>query len=376
MISAKKIVRAYLDNMILPSDPLKPMWNRENLVFRKQPKWNYIDSCMMTALLMLHELTGESELLDYTVKFTNAYVNEEGSITALNYEDFNLDNINGGRNLMKLFDMTGDERYKKAFDGLYAGQLIRQPRLEIGNFWHKAIYPYQVWLDGAYMCVPFLTEYAQRTGNKAITDDLAEQLENIRSIMRDGNTGLYYHGYDEKRATVWADPETGLSGEFWLRSIGWFCAALADICTIAENGSRLYSLCGEILSDLLDALSGYTLSDGTLMQLPVKADIKGNYTETSGTLLYAYSAMRAGRLGISGTKTVSAGKKAFETVTEKYIAADGEIPVLSNICLVAGLGGAQKRDGSESYYLSESVTSNDAKGIAPYLMAYTEFISV
>ncbi|MDE6102305.1 MAG: glycoside hydrolase family 88 protein, partial [Ruminococcus sp.] len=114
-----------------------------------------------------------------------------------------------------------------------------------------------------------------------------------------------------------------------------------------------------------------TNSDGTLCQLPLKPNVYGNYTETSGTLLFAYSAVKSANLGITGKQILNAGLKAFETVTEKYIIYDN-VPILKNICLMAGLGGDGRRDGSEKYYLSEKIVENDAKGIAPYLMAYTE----
>ncbi len=45
---------------------------------------------------------------------------------------------------------------------------------------------------------------------------------------------------------------------------------------------------------------------------------------------------------------------------------------LCGICLVAGLGGATRRDGSLAYYFSEPIVENDAKGVGPLLLAYTE----
>lgn len=366
---ADKIAESYINNLILPSEPLFPIWNRENFVFRKTAKWNYIDNCMIKAVIMLYGLTGKKQLLDYAIRFTDAYI-EDGSIPTMRTEDFNLDNVNGGRNLIWLFRKTGEERYRKATDKIYL-QLEKQPRLENGSFWHKAIYPYQIWLDGIYMALPFMAEYAEISGNSGIYDDIYNQLDNVRCLMRDSETGLYFHGYDEKRSQCWADKTTGLSQEFWLRSMGWFSAGLADICGTVPENHRLYRLSSEMLADLLESLSACSNPDGTLCQLPLKPETYGNYTETSGTLLFAYSALKAARLEISGNNILSAGLKAFRSVTEKYISY-GSVPILENICLMAGLGGQGNRDGSEKYYLSEKIVSNDAKGIAPYLMAYAE----
>lgn len=364
----EKAVKLYIQKLILPSEPLCPLWNRENFIFRKKPKWNYIDSCMITAVLRLYEYSGDRNLLDFAVSFTSAYVDENGDIPTMNREDFNLDNINGGKNLLSLYRITGNERWLKAAQNL-ADALSQQPRLDCGSFWHKAIYQRQIWLDGSYMAFPFMAEFAGISGNTALIDDIRCQLRNIRNLMHDSESGLYYHGYDETKSINWADPETGLSHEFWLRSMGWLCAALADLCEILPDEKEI----SEMLAGLLDALSRYATPDGMLLQLPAHPELSGNYPETSGTLLFAYSALKAHRLGKAGEALRSAGEKALSAVTEKYLVVEeDDTPVLKNICLMAGLG--INRRGTAEYYLSEPVTENDAKGIAPLIMAYTELM--
>ncbi len=370
----EKIASLYIGSMILSSDPCCPMWNRENFLFSKPMKWNYIDGCLIRAVLMLHELSGDSTLLEYAKRFADAYVNDSGRIPTMDPLSFNLDNINGGRNLLYLYRQTGEEKYLSAAKWICDSQIRLQPRLSCGNFYHKAIYPSQVWLDGTYMALPFMTECAISCGRADVFSDIIRQLRNINSIMKCPETGLYRHGYDETRSMIWADPETGLSREFWLRAMGWYCAALADICEITyKNVPELYELCSSTLNDLLCSLSRYITPEGMLCQLPAKAELEGNYPETSGTLLFSYSALKAYRLGICSEKIKADGFRTLSAVTENYISiADNNIPVLRNICLMAGLGGAQNRDGSEKYYLSEPVVENDAKGIAPFLMAFAE----
>ena len=56
------------------------------------------------------------------------------------------------------------------------------------------------------------------------------------------------------------------------------------------------------------------------------------------------------------------------------VGADGALQ-LGGICLVAGLGGATRRDGSLAYYFSEPIVENDAKGVGPLVLAYTEMIA-
>jgi unsaturated rhamnogalacturonyl hydrolase len=368
MTKPEKIVSKYVDKLILPSDPLAPMWNKENEVFEKNPKWNYIDNCMITAILMLYDLTGDQKLLDYSKEFINAYVSEDGSILSLNYADYNLDNINGARNLFTLWRITDEERYRLGFERFWTEQLVRHPRLDCGSFWHKGIYPDQIWLDGSYMALPFLIQYGTLRKSRGIVDDAIRQLWDMRRILRDPDTGLFHHGYDDTNTMCWADRITGLSPEFWLRSNGWMCAALADCCELLPESDLLKTE----LSDLIADMSKYCMKDGMLLQLPTRPELKNNYPETSGSLLFAYAALKAARLGICGDDTRKAGQLTFETVTEKYIDDSGDVPILKNICLVGGLGGENNRDGSAEYYLSEKIVENDAKGIAPYIMAYTE----
>ncbi|MBR5514350.1 MAG: glycoside hydrolase family 88 protein [Ruminococcus sp.] len=356
----EQTAREYIEKLVLTSEPLKPKWNRENYIFHKQSKWNYMDSCIIRSLFMF----GKEEYVDYAVKFTDNYVDECGNIPTMNIADYNLDNICGGINLIKLYELTGKERYRHAYEWLYNEQLKNHPRLKCGSFWHKAIYPNQMWLDGAFMVLPFMAMYGKIKNDSSIINDALSQMMNIRRYMRDDKTGLYYHGYNETRDMIWADKETGLSPQFWLRSNGWLCAGLTDLYEITENKEI-----GEMLKEHLTALSRYVTDEGMLLQLPARTDLAGNYPETSGSLLFAYGALKGYNLGIADRKMADIGEKVLVTVTKKYTDRSGDIPVLKNICLMGGLGGVNNRDGSAEYYLSERIVENEAKGIAPYLMA-------
>lgn len=366
-ISLSDMAERYVNNMILRSDPLHPRWNVENFLYQKPTKWNYIDGCIIKALLMYYNVHPSGSIIDYARKFADSYIDKNCTVPTMNPLDFNLDNINSGKYLLTLFKLTGDKKYLRTADWIYDSQLRSQPRLKCGNFWHKAIYPHQVWLDGAYMALPFIAEYSIMKNDSSLIDDVLSQIRNIRNIMRDDVTGLYYHGYDESRQMNWADDITGLSPNFWLRSIGWLAAGLADICEILPDNS----FCRKMLSELVSSMANTASADGMLMQLPALPGLEGNYPETSGSLLFAYAALRAARLGISGKDTLEAGKKALSSTAENFISigTDG-IPVLRNICLVGGLG--KDRSGSCEYYLNERITENDGKGIAPFLMAYSE----
>lgn len=351
------------------------MWNKEMIRQGKKNKWNYIDGCMITAILSLYEITGEQKYFDFAKEFIDFFVQEDGTIKTYDVKEYNLDNINTASNLFFLYDKTGEEKYKLALDHVRT-QLDTMPRTKEGSFWHKDIYPNQVWLDGLYMAEPFYMRYETRFSKMEKCNDVIHQFKNVKKYMKDPKTGLYFHGYDESREMYWADPVTGCSPNFWLRSLGWFSLALVETAQ-ATDESLYYEkrfLIG-ILEDLVDALIPYQSEEGMFYQVPDKPEAEGNYLETSGTALIAYAILKGVRLGFLAPRYAAIGEKAFDGIVKKYLSKneDGTLK-LSGICLVAGLGGKQHRDGSLAYYFSEPVVENEAKGVAPFLLAYTEMI--
>ena len=209
----------YIERLITESTPDLPIWNIESIRQGKKPHWNYIDGCMITSLLALCEITGEKKYFDFAESFIDYYVSDDGSILGYEVEKYNLDDLNEGRVLFELYRKTGKEKYRLAIEN-QKKQLDGQPRTCTNNFWHKLIYPNQIWLDGIYMAQVFSTLYAKEYGGRDYSDILL-QIENVNKYMQDEKSGLYYHGLDCSKSIFWADKESGLSKNFWLRSIGW-----------------------------------------------------------------------------------------------------------------------------------------------------------
>lgn len=374
--ATEQLLDEYIDYLMDHSDSEHPAWNLEMIRSGKCNKWNYIDGCMITGILERYEITGEARFLDFADRFMSGFVEEDGRIRTYDPAEYSLDNVNPAKNLITLHDLTGKEKYRKALE-LVRSQLSTMPRTPEGNFWHKLIYPNQVWLDGIYMALPFYMEYEKRFDAQKDCEDICRQIANVEIRMRDPKTGLYYHGYDASRKMYWADPDTGCSPNFWLRAEGWFILGLVDVLEIMKDlPMQAESVhLQHMLLDLAKALSKYQDPSGLWYQLIALPELAGNYLETSGTALISAALLKAVRLGFLPESFRAVGEKAFYGIVDHRLTknADGT-PCVTGICLVAGLGGEQHRDGSVAYYLSEPVVQNDAKGVGPLLLAYTEML--
>ena len=366
-------IESYIERLLDGSAPDRPLWNIEKIKLGKPPAWNYIDGCMITALLSAAEITDDKKYSDFAEKFINYYISDDGSIRGYTIDNFNLDDINEGRVLFDLYSATGKEKYKNAIL-LLREQLEKQPRTITGSFWHKKIYPHQVWLDGIYMAQVFYVRFQQTFGGGSITDTM-HQIRNVRQYMFDEEKKLLYHGLDCSKSVFWADKKTGLSSSFWLRAIGWFTVALADIIGYLDDGADRDEICG-IFREVIAGIEQYADPEtGMYWQVVDQGGREGNYLETSGSSMIAYAMMKGARLGVLDKKYAQQGRKTFDGICEKYLKFDdnGELN-LGGICLMAGLGpdGDRRRDGSFEYYISEPVVENDAKGVAPFVLCYTE----
>lgn len=342
-----------------------------------QKYWNYEDGCLLMGAKRMYEATSDPFFRDYILRYLSARVLPDGSIPTYITEHDNLDDLNCGKLLFFAIDETGDARYRKALD-YHMERLHRHPRCKCGNFWHKDIYPNQIWLDGLYMAQPLYMEYETKYGGMENYPDILQQFANVRTFLRDEKSGLYYHGYDEARVQPWADRESGCSANFWSRAYGWWLIALVD--TIEAMNKQVYegyALLRELLQESVRSLLPHRDPEtGLILQIIDRPDLPGNYTESSGSVMAAAAIMKAVRLGLLlEEKYLGVGIDMFESVCRHklYAGSDG-VTRLQDICHVAGLGPGEKRDGSVAYYLSEPISADDAKGVGPFLMAYAEYI--
>ncbi|MBQ0072301.1 MAG: glycoside hydrolase family 88 protein [Spirochaetales bacterium] len=373
-----EMIDNYIDKL-MTSSPDMPLWNIESIKQGKKPAWNYIDGCMTTSLLEMYKTTGKKKYLDFVISFVDYYVREDGTILGYEPTKYSTDDVCESRILFDLYTYTGNEKYRKAILLTYS-QVEKHPRTREGNFFHKAIYHDQIWLDGLFMMQPFYTRYQTVFGGKDY-HDIVRQFQNVRRLMFDEKAKLYYHGYDESRTLFWANKETGLSSNFWLRAIGWFLVGLIDVYSLmAEENEQDRSAIASIYRELVDGILQYQDKESKMFyQVPNFPEREKNYLETSGSSMVSYAILKGTRLGVLEEKYQKVGEEIFCGIMKRNmsISADGDLN-LKDICLVAGLGPENnpRRDGSYEYYMSEPIVENDAKGVGPFIMAYSEVMKI
>ena len=339
-------------------------------------KWNYEDGCVLMGCIQLYQATGEELYKDFVRRYMESFINADGTINGYSLEEYNIDSIHSGRALLFLYEETGEEKYRLAAEKLM-DQLRSHPRTRCGNFWHKKIYPWQIWLDGLYMAQPFYTAYETKYHGKENYGDILSQFQNVRRYLYDEKKHLYYHAYDEAKVQPWCDPQTGKSPNFWMRSMGWYLMALADVADemseeIYEDWRALQDLFREAVKGILEYQDPET---GLFWQVADHPEAEGNYLETSGSCMAAYALLKGSRMGIlSEEKYARRGEEILKAVHDRKLEEkDGKLR-LGGICSVAGLGPGNKRDGSIAYYLSEPVVYDDHKGSGAFLMAYAQLL--
>ncbi len=334
--------------------------------------WNYVTGVMMKAFERIWRQTGDDRYYQYIVQTVDNVVTEDGTIAGYDIEEFNIDQINEGRTLLFLYKQTGDGKYKKAAQVLRK-QLSIHPRTSEGGFWHKKRYPHQMWLDGLYMGGPFYAEYGILFGEAEAIDDVLKQFRLMEKHARDPDTGLLFHGWDEKKVQEWANPQTGLSQCFWGRGTGWFAMALVDVLEYmpVDHPGR-QDLIG-ILQRLAEAvLAVQDEASGVWWQVLDKPGAVDNYLEASASCMFTYAIAKGIRMGYLDGSILNAVRKAYRGVVDTFITLNADRALnLNGICRTAGLG--YGRDGSYDYYVhQEKVVSNDGKGVGPFIMASLE----
>ncbi len=363
-----------------PTTPLtEPSWSQRiaaSALARydmDQSRWHYKHGLLFKGIYHLWQMTGNGRYWQTLQAYVDQFVTPSGEIRTYREDEYNIDQINPGKLLFPLYRETGEPRYRQAIDRLRQ-QLRHQPRTTEGGFWHKKIYPNQMWLDGIYMGSVFYAEYAAEFEEPEAFDDVAFQFLTLEKHTRDPQTGLLYHAWDESRQMPWANPASGCSPHFWSRAIGWYVMALADVLDVFPFDHPARPEFIKILVRTLTAVSHFQdKTTGLWWQVLDHNDRPGNYLEASGSCMFVYAMAKGVRQGYLEPGWLTVANSAFNGLLHNLVTTDEEGRVdLHGVCSTAGLGGVPYRDGSFEYYVNEPIITNDLHGVGAFLNAAVE----
>jgi len=338
----------------------------------KRYVWSYANGLGCLAMLKVWHYTGDDKYFDYVYQWVDYMVQSDGTILTHKISDYNIDFINAGKLLFDIYEQTGEQKFRMAKETLVS-HLETHPKTSCGVYWHKLIYPHQIWLDGIYMAGPFLAQYGLVYNRPEFIDLAIHEVVMTYKHTECPTTGLLYHAYDESREQLWANKVTGQSPNFWGRAMGWFFMAMVDILDfVPEEHPQRFEVIN-CINKLAAVLPKYQHESGLWYQVVDLGTREGNYLEASVSSMFMYCYAKSVNKGYLPKEYLKIAEKAFEGLTTQLIRVDEDGTLnLTQCCSVGGLGGRPYRDGSFEYYMSEKIRENDSKATGPFIMGCLE----
>jgi unsaturated rhamnogalacturonyl hydrolase len=337
-------------------------------------EWSYEHGVLLDGMVAEWRATGDGRLFKYVQATVDRSVDANGVIhfdkgAAFPKDAHSLDDIEMGRSVVVLYRVLRKPQYYTAAKFLH-DQVLAQPKNDSGGYWHKGIYPNQMWLDGAYMAEPFMASYARTFDDPNGMDRVAEQLLLMDTKMRDRQTGLLRHGWDESKKMGWADAKTGLSPEVWGRAMGWYAMAVMDVLERMPASDPQRAALEEAAQRTMAAVVRFQDGEsGLWWQVMDKGGKPGNFLEASASCMFTYALAKGVRIGVLPAPMERNALRGWQGIQAKFVKPDG---TLTGTVKVAGLGGTPYRSGTYDYYIGEATGDNDAKGVGAYLLALSE----
>jgi unsaturated rhamnogalacturonyl hydrolase len=349
-------------------------WPKGGVATDNRPgAWGYTEGVLLDGMAEQWHATADGAEFKYIKEAVDQYVTDDGIITGYGTALHSLDEVEMGRSVVLLYRVTQQAKYYKAAKFIH-DQLALQPRTPSGGYWHKQIYPNQMWLDSAYMAEPFRAAYAATFHETGDWDDIVKQLMLMDAKMRDVHTGLMRHGWDESRQMPWADKTTGLSPEVWSRAMGWYAMALVDVLDWMPVDHPERAELVSALNKTARAIVHYQdKTTGLWWEVTDKGGKAGNFTESSASCMFVYALAKGVRMGYLPKGDEANARRGWDGILKTFVKTEPDgMVTLTGTIKGAGLGGKPYRSGTYEYYIGEKVIADDGKGIGAFLMAGSE----
>ena len=336
-----------------------------------EPDWKYDYGLLGMAVDRLGSV--DPKYSEYMKAYVDYFVDEEGNVKGYEMEEYNIDRINSAKDVAILYQRTKEDKYKKALDQ-FVKQMETHPKTKSGGFWHKNIYPHQMWLDGIYMASPLLAQYAYEFDQPQWFDVVTHDIILIYEKTLDPKTNLLYHAWDESKQQRWCNKETGQSKHFWSRATGWYVMAIVDVLDYLPETHPDRPELIRILNQTSEALLAVRDKEsGTWYNVLDMGEREGNFLEGSGSAMFTYAFAKGAKKGYLDKKYLDLANECFDSILQTFMIQDEDgMLTMTNVVSGTGLGGNPYREGDFNYYVTEEIVANDQKGVGPFILAALE----
>ena len=329
--------------------------------------WSYYNGVVFEGIEYVYEATGEQVYRDYVIEYMSSLIASNGTWAKCTNSGYTSKQCAGydathgadcymtAALLVDCYEMTGDSRYLTIANTLYADLDSAASKYSLSmagnNFrhtWASDPSP-DLWLDGLYMILPFRAEYAKYIGDTEELDLIVSRMQWVSDNMYNSSRKLFYHA---------ADSASSNSGTFWLRSIGWYAAAIVDIMDHME-GQNLETMKKQLVK-LVDGMRAcQNSSNGMWLNNMAASQSSTNPYETSGTALTCYAVMKAVNKGWLDESYADMAILAFNGICREKLSNNN----LTDICFKGAPGSS-----NSTFY------DNEGKGLGPFIMFYAEML--
>jgi len=324
--------------------------------------WSYYNGVVFEGLEYVYEVTNESVYKDYVVEYMSSLIDANGEWTVCSnstktcagYDpNHGADCYKTASLLLDAYEMTGDSRYLTRAGKLYADLDSAAGKYSLSNAGYNFRHTWSsdptpdLWLDGLYMILPFRAEYAKHIGDTEELDLIVSRLQWVSDYMYNTSTRLFYHAADSAESS---------SKTYWLRSMGWYAAAMVDVMD-SMSGSNLTAMKAQ-LAKMVDGMRGWQNSNGMWLNNVTGTVASNNPYEPSGTALIGYAIMKAVNRGWLDDSYLDMATNALAGICN--VKLDGS---LKDVCYIGVPGSA-----------NATFKTNEGKGVGPFIMLYAEVL--
>ena len=331
--------------------------------------WSYSMGVVLAAMLQVTEVTGDTTFQDYTFRnfdfiFTHLpYFKEQAKAFGPQGRGYGrlldmreLDHCGAiGAALIKANATRPDPRYKEGIDLAAAHILTRQLRLPDGTLARPRPMPVALWIDDAYMSIPFLAQMGKTTGETRYFDDAARQVVGMSARLFNRENGLFDHS--------WFAGMDDDARFYWGRGGGWMMMAMAELLSVMPES---HPDRGTVLEIFRRGARGAAETQGSLGLWHQLLDRTDSYLETSASAMFTFAIARGvtrSWLPVSYGPVAQTGWRALE----QRIRPDGQI---EGICV----GTTAAYDAA--YYYHRPTELRAMQGYGPVMMAGAEVLTM